>query len=71
MDKEILKKYWAELVETFVLVFIDCGSVAIAGEYAGFTGISFRLSVLAIGLTDVMLQVVPLFHGSGCSGLHL
>jgi aquaporin Z len=44
------KKYAAELVGTFVLVFIGCGSATLAGKYIGFVGISFAfgLSVLAM-----------------------
>jgi len=45
-----VKKYIAELIGTFVLVFVGCGSAVIAGEYIGFVGISFAfgLSVLAM-----------------------
>jgi len=44
------QKYVAELLGTFVLVFIGCGSAVIAGHYIGFLGISlaFGLSVLAM-----------------------
>ena len=44
------KKYAAELVGTFVLVFIGCGSATLAGKYIGFVGIAFAfgLSVLAM-----------------------
>jgi aquaporin Z len=44
------KKYVAELVGTFVLVFIGCGSATLAGKYIGFVGIAFAfgLSVLAM-----------------------
>jgi len=45
-----MKKYWAELIGTMVLVLIGCGSAAIAGSHIGFAGISFAfgLSVLAM-----------------------
>jgi aquaporin Z len=45
-----LKKYVAELIGTFVLVFMGCGSAVLAGGYVGFVGISFAfgLSVLAM-----------------------
>jgi len=45
-----IKKYCAEMVGTFVLVLIGCGSAVIAGTYIGFIGISFAfgLSVLAM-----------------------
>ena len=44
------KKYAAEFVGTFVLVFIGCGSATLAGKYIGFVGIAFAfgLSVLAM-----------------------
>jgi len=44
------KRYVAEFIGTFVLVFIGCGSAVLAGTYIGFVGISFAfgLSVLAM-----------------------
>src|SRR3990170_6773353 len=44
------KKYVAELIGTFVLVFMGCGSAVFAGRYIGLEGISFAfgLSVLAM-----------------------
>jgi len=44
MDK--LTKYIAELIGTFSLVFIGCGSAVIAGEYIGFLGISFAFGLV-------------------------
>jgi len=45
-----LRRYVAELLGTFVLVFMGCGSAVLAGSYIGFVGISFAfgLSVLAM-----------------------
>jgi aquaporin Z len=45
-----VKKYAAEFIGTFVLVFIGCGSAVLAGGDIGFVGISFAfgLSVLAM-----------------------
>ncbi len=45
-----MKKYAAELVGTFVLVFGGCGSAVLAGEKIGFLGVSlaFGLSLLAM-----------------------
>lgn len=47
------KKYVAELLGTFVLVFMGCGSAVLAGSKIGFVGISFAfgLSVLAMVYT--------------------
>ena len=44
------KKFLAELVGTFVLVFGGCGSAVLAGEKIGFAGVSlaFGLSLLAM-----------------------
>jgi len=55
-----LKKYFAELIGTFSLVLIGCGSAVIAGSYIGFLGIS-----LAFGLT-VLAMVYAIGHISGC-----
>ncbi len=45
-----IEKYVAELLGTFVLVFMGCGSAVLAGDQIGFVGISFAfgLSVLAM-----------------------
>src|SRR5918997_6143020 len=45
-----MKRYLAELVGTFVLVFGGCGSAVLAGDRIGFAGVSFAfgLSLLAM-----------------------
>ncbi len=50
METKPISKYAAELIGTFVLVFIGCGSAVIAGGHIGFLGISFAfgISVLAM-----------------------
>ena len=47
------KKYLAELIGTFVLVFGGCGSAVLAGDKIGFLGVSFAfgLSLLAMAYT--------------------
>jgi len=55
-----VRKYTAELVGTFALVFVGCGSAVIAGRYIGFLGISF-----AFGLT-VLAMVYAIGNISGC-----
>ena len=49
-----LKKYIAELIGTFSLVLIGCGSAVIAGEYIGFLGISFAFGLLLVVFLGVM-----------------
>ena len=55
-----LQKYVAELLGTFVLVFIGCGSATLAGKYIGFVGIAF-----AFGLS-VLVMVYAIGGISGC-----
>jgi aquaporin Z len=45
-----MKRYIAELVGTFALVFVGCGSAVIAGSHIGYAGIAFAfgLTVLAM-----------------------
>ena len=45
-----MKRYVAELVGTFVLVFGGCGSAVLAGDKIGFAGVffAFGLSLLAM-----------------------
>src|SRR5215510_16392496 len=48
-----MKKYFAELVGTFVLVFGGVGSAVLAGDKIGYAGVSFAfgLSLLAMVYT--------------------
>lgn len=55
-----MKKYLAELIGTFVLVLMGCGSAVIAGPHIGFMGISF-----AFGLS-VLIMVYSIGPISGC-----
>jgi len=55
-----VKKYIAELIGTFVLVFMGCGSAVLAGDYIGLVGISF-----AFGLS-VLAMVYAIGDISGC-----
>lgn len=55
-----MKKYFAELIGTFALVFVGCGSAVIAGSQIGFAGIAF-----AFGLT-VLAMVYAIGPISGC-----
>lgn len=60
MNTESIKKYAAELIGTFALVLIGCGSAVIAGKYVGFLGIS-----LAFGLV-LLAMVYAIGKISGC-----
>ncbi len=55
-----MKKYLAELLGTFFLVFFGTGSVVVAGTYIGFLGIA-----LAFGLS-VLVMVYAIGPISGC-----
>jgi aquaporin Z len=48
-----MKRYFAEAIGTFVLVFGGCGSAVLAGDKIGFVGVSFAfgLSLLAMVYT--------------------
>lgn len=54
------RKFVAELVGTFALVLVGCGSAVLAGSKVGFLGISF-----AFGLT-VLAMAYAIGHISGC-----
>ncbi len=60
MQGENVRKYIAELIGTFALVLVGCGSAVIAGKHVGFLGISF-----AFGLT-VLAMVYSIGKISGC-----
>lgn len=55
-----MKKYLAEMVGTFVLVFGGCGSAVLAGDKIGFLGVS-----IAFGLT-LLVMAYAIGHISGC-----
>src|SRR5918995_6816724 len=55
-----MKRYGAELVGTFVLVFGGCGSAVLAGDKIGFAGVSF-----AFGLS-LLAMVYAIGPVSGC-----
>lgn len=62
-----LKKYVAELIGTFVLVFIGCGSAVIANSLMGSRGIGFVGIAFAFGLS--LLTMV--YAIGGISGCHI
>ena len=55
-----MKRYSAEFIGTFVLVFGGCGSAVLAGSKIGFAGIAlaFGLSLLAMVYTIGAIRVV-------------
>jgi len=55
-----MKKYIAELIGTFVLVFGGCGAAVLAGDHIGYLGVSF-----AFGLT-LLTMAYAIGPISGC-----
>lgn len=60
MDAMDMKRYAAEFVGTFVLVFASCGAAVIAGDVIGFLGVA-----IAFGLS-LMAMVYAIGPISGC-----
>jgi len=56
------KKAVAEILGTFVLVLMGCGSAVLAGKYIGFVGISFAFGLAVLGLVYAI---------GGISGCHV
>jgi glycerol uptake facilitator-like aquaporin len=48
VSDNVLRKYIAELLGTFALVFFGCWSAVIAGKYVGFLGIAFAFGVVVL-----------------------
>ena len=48
MDKSLLKKAIAEVIGTFVLVFVACGTAALSGGALGPTALAFGLVIVAM-----------------------
>lgn len=44
-----MKKYFAELVGTFILVLFGCGTVVVAGDKVGILGIAFAFGLSLVG----------------------
>ena len=44
-----MKKYAAELVGTFILVFFGCGTAVVAGDKVGMVGIALAFGFALIG----------------------
>jgi aquaporin Z len=59
-ETKVTRKYFVELIGTFVLVLLGCGSAVIAGSNIGFYGISF-----AFGLS-LLAMVYAIGSISGC-----
>lgn len=59
---EDVRKYFAEFIGTFVLVFMGCGSAALAGKYIGNVGIAFTFGLAVL----VMVYAI-----GGISGCHI
>lgn len=57
-----VKKYAAEFIGTFVLVFVGCGSAVLGGRYIGFVGISFGFGLAVLAMAYAI---------GGISGCHI
>ncbi len=60
-----MKKYWAELIGTFTLVLIGCGTAAIFTKFTGNLALSQVGIAFAFGLS-VLAMVYAIGHISGC-----
>jgi len=60
VNDNVLRKYLAELLGTFALVFFGAGSAVIAGKYIGFLGIAFAFGVV------VLVMIYAIGPISGC-----
>src|SRR5271169_1308744 len=47
--EELMKKYLAELIGTFILVLFGCGTAVVAGDKVGILGIAFAFGLALIG----------------------
>jgi aquaporin Z len=67
-----MKKYLAELVGTFVLVFGGCGTAVLAGDHVGYLGVAlaFGLTLLAMAYAIGPISGCPL-HPAVTLGLLL
>jgi aquaporin Z len=59
-ENAVMKKYAAELIGTFVLVFGGCGAAVLAGSHIGFAGVAF-----AFGFS-LLVMVYAIGPISGC-----
>src|SRR4030042_6449759 len=60
-----MKKYWAELIGTFSLVLVACGTAAIFTKFAGNLALSQVGIAFAFGLT-LLVMVYAIGNISGC-----
>ncbi len=60
-----MKKYWAELIGTFALVLVGCGTAVIFSKFAGNLAAAQVGIALAFGLT-VLVMVYAIGPISGC-----
>ncbi len=62
MESSSTKKYAAEALGTFVLVFMGCGSAVLAGKYIGNVGIAFSFGLAVLSMAYAI---------GGVSGCHI
>jgi aquaporin Z len=67
-----MKKYIAEMIGTFVLVLMGCGSAVFAGAYGGGVGtVASGVGTLGVALAFGLSVVVMAYTIGGISGCHI
>ena len=74
-----MKKYFAEMVGTFILVLFGCGTAVVAGDKVGILGIAFAFGLALIGaaygigaitsLAPGARETCPLVAASSCASV--
>lgn len=66
-----MKKYFAEMIGTMVLVLMGCGSAVFAGSYAAAGTVGAGVGTLGVALAFGLSVVVMAYTIGGISGCHI